>query len=38
MFDSHYKGLDRKTLSGGWAPGYSDEEYNKLEADRAAFA
>jgi hypothetical protein len=37
MFDSYYKGLDRKTLRGGWAPGYS-EEYDKIDADCTAFA
>jgi hypothetical protein len=25
MFESHYQGLDRMVLSGGWAPGASDE-------------
>jgi predicted house-cleaning noncanonical NTP pyrophosphatase (MazG superfamily) len=25
MFDLHYQGLDRMALSGGWAPGSSDE-------------
>jgi hypothetical protein len=25
MFESHYQGLDRMALSGGWAPGASDE-------------
>jgi hypothetical protein len=24
MFESHYQGLDRMELSGGWAPGISD--------------
>jgi hypothetical protein len=24
MFESHYQGLDRTTLSGGWAPSISD--------------
>jgi hypothetical protein len=38
MLDSHYKGLDRKALRGGWAPGYSDDEYDKLEEDCAVFA
>jgi hypothetical protein len=38
MFESHYKGLDRTTLSGGWAPGASDEQCDELEEDCAAFA
>jgi hypothetical protein len=25
MFESHYQGLDRMALSGGWAPSISDE-------------
>jgi hypothetical protein len=25
MFESHYQGLDRMALSGGWALGISDE-------------
>jgi hypothetical protein len=25
MFESHYQGLDCMVLSGGWAPGISDE-------------
>jgi hypothetical protein len=25
MFESHYQGLDRMALSGGWASGASDE-------------
>jgi hypothetical protein len=25
MFESHYQGLDRMALSGGWTPGISDE-------------
>jgi hypothetical protein len=33
MFELHYQGLDRMALSGGWAPGISDE----LEEDRAPF-
>jgi hypothetical protein len=24
MFESHYQGLDRMALSGGWAPGASE--------------
>jgi hypothetical protein len=38
MFDSHYKGLDCKALSSGWAPGYPDDEYDKLKEDCAIFA
>jgi hypothetical protein len=38
MFKSHYQGLDRKALSGGWAPGASDEQCDELDEDCAAFA
>jgi hypothetical protein len=38
MFESHYQGLDRMTLSGGWAPGISDNQCDELEEDCAAFA
>jgi hypothetical protein len=38
MFESHYQGLDRTVLSGGWAPGVSDEQCNELEEDCAALA
>jgi hypothetical protein len=38
MFKSHYQGLDHTTLSGGWAPGISDDQCDELEEDRAAFA
>jgi hypothetical protein len=38
MFDSHYQGLDRTSLSGGWAPGCSDDHCDKLEEGCAAFA
>jgi hypothetical protein len=38
MFESHYKGLDRTVLSGGWAPGASDDQCDELEEDCAAFA
>jgi hypothetical protein len=38
MFESHYKGLDRTTLSGGWDPGISDDQCNELEQDYASFA
>jgi hypothetical protein len=38
MFESHYQGMDRTTLSGGWAPGISDNQCDELEEDYAAFA
>jgi hypothetical protein len=38
MFESHYQGLDRMVLSGGWAPGISDDQCDELEEDCAAFA
>jgi hypothetical protein len=38
MFESHYQGLDRMALSGGWAPGISDEQCDELEEDCAPFA
>jgi hypothetical protein len=38
MFESHYQGLDHTTLSGGWAPGISDDQCDKLEEGCAAFA
>jgi hypothetical protein len=38
MIESHYQGLDRTTLSGGWATGISDDQCDKLEADFIAFA
>jgi hypothetical protein len=38
MFESHYQGLDHTTLSGGWAPGISDDQCDELEEDRTAFA
>jgi hypothetical protein len=38
MFESHYQGLDCMALSGGWAPGISDEQCDDLELDCAAFA
>jgi hypothetical protein len=31
MFESHYQGLDRMALSGGWAPGISDDQCDELE-------
>jgi hypothetical protein len=30
MFESHYQGLDRMALSGGWTPGISDDQCDKL--------
>jgi hypothetical protein len=38
MIESHYQGLDRMALSGGWAPGISDNQCDELEVDCAAFA
>jgi hypothetical protein len=38
MIESHYQGLDRTALSGGWAPGIFDDQCDELEADCAAFA
>jgi hypothetical protein len=38
MFESHYQGLDRTTLSGGWAPGIFNEQCDELKGDCAAFA
>jgi hypothetical protein len=38
MLNSHYQGLDLQELSGGWAPGYSNEELDKIEEDCATFA
>jgi hypothetical protein len=38
MIESHYQGLDRMALSGGWAPGISDDKCDELEMDYAAFA
>jgi hypothetical protein len=38
MFESHYQGLDRTTLSGGWAPGVSDDQCDELQEDCTAFA
>jgi hypothetical protein len=30
MFESHYQGLDRMALSGGWTLGISDDQCDKL--------
>jgi hypothetical protein len=38
MIESHYQGLDRTALSGGWAPGVSDDQCDELEVDCATFA
>jgi hypothetical protein len=37
MFESHYQGLDRMMLSGGWAPGISDAQCDELKEDCASF-
>jgi hypothetical protein len=37
MFESHYQGLDRMALSGGWAPDISDTQFDELERDCASF-
>jgi hypothetical protein len=38
MFESHYQGLDRMALSGGWTPGISDAQCDEQEDVRASFA
>jgi hypothetical protein len=38
MFESHYQVLDHTTLSGGWAPGISDEQCDELEEECIALA
>ena len=38
MFLSHYPQMDRGALSGGWAPGYEDREYDEIEAGSVNFA
>jgi hypothetical protein len=38
MFESHYQGLDRMALSGGWAPGIFDAQCDELEEDCTSFA
>jgi hypothetical protein len=38
MIESHYQGLDRTGLSGGWAPGIPDDQCDKLEQECTAFA
>jgi hypothetical protein len=37
MFESHYQGLDRMALSGGWTPRISDVQCDELEEDYASF-
>jgi hypothetical protein len=37
MLESHYQGLERTELSGGWAPGIPDNQCGELEQDCAAF-
>jgi DNA repair exonuclease SbcCD ATPase subunit len=37
MIESHYQGLDHTALSGGWAPGISDDQCDELDVDCAAF-
>jgi hypothetical protein len=31
MIESHYQGLDRTALSGGWAPTIPDDQCDELE-------
>jgi hypothetical protein len=38
MFESHYQGLVRMALSGGWAPCMSDAQCDELEEHCASFA
>ena len=38
MFLSHYPQMDHGALSGGWAPGYEDQEYDEIEAGSVDFA
>jgi hypothetical protein len=38
MIESHYQGLDRIALSGGWAPGIFDDQCDELAVDCTAFA
>jgi hypothetical protein len=38
MIESHYHGLDRTTLSGGWAPKIPNDQCDELEQDCATFA
>jgi hypothetical protein len=37
MFESHYQGLNRMALSGGWAPVIFDEQCDELEEDCTPF-
>jgi hypothetical protein len=36
MFNSHYQGLDRMVLSGGWAPSCSDKHCDQLDEEGCA--
>jgi hypothetical protein len=36
MIKSHYQGLYRTKLSGGWAPGIADDQCDELETDCTA--
>jgi hypothetical protein len=38
MIESHYQGLDRMALSGGWALGVSDDQCDEVEEDCTTFA
>jgi hypothetical protein len=38
MTESHYQGLDRMALSGGWVPGIFDDQCDELETDCATIA
>jgi hypothetical protein len=38
MIESHYQGLDRMALSGGWALGVSDDQCDEVEEDCTNFA
>jgi hypothetical protein len=38
MFESHYQRLDRTALSGSWAPGISDVQYDEQKENCTSFA
>jgi hypothetical protein len=38
MFESHYQGLDRMALSGGWVPGIFNDQCDELETDCTTIA
>jgi hypothetical protein len=38
IFKSHYQVMERMALSGGWAPGISNDNCDELELDCAAFS